>query len=170
MGMEYRYWLTFSDMDVVPKGELVEEHPFDPRQDCNAMDKDEEKLYKSDDPFVVVGVPVDGKFASFDPTGVWTGDMQTATGEVKRWLKRIEYTCVKNGSVYESTCSYKMNMMCFGYNGTSTNTTQPIPDETGAFMTISSDGEYIKSTINSLDSATAMDMSGKWSITFNRSK
>ena len=80
-------------------------------------DKDEEKLFKADDPFVVVGTPVDGKFTSFNPTGHWVADMSTATGAVKKWVKKLEYTCTKNGSVYESTATYQLSLLCLGVKG-----------------------------------------------------
>lgn len=164
--MEFRYWLTFTDMEAVPKGVAVD--LYDPKTDYDKMDKDEEKLFKAEDPFVVVGTPVNGKFASFDPTGRWVADMETATGVVKKWIKKMEYTTTKTGSVYESVTTYQLSMMCFGVKGTARSTTQPIPNEQGAFMSVSSDGEYSRITINSPDSVTATDVNGKWAVTFIR--
>lgn len=169
--MEYRYWLTFTDSTVaVVKGAVLQEDSFDPKKDYDKMDKDEEKLYKNDDPFVVVGMPVDGKFTPFDPTGRWVADMGTATGEVKKFVQWMEYTCTKNGSTYEVETKYKLSILCFGKTGTSRATTQPIPNEPNAFMTISSEGEYSKAVLNTPDSITTTDVDGKWSVTFIRSK
>lgn len=165
--MEYRYWLTFSDMATVATAELVTEG-YDPKKDSDNMDEDEEKLYKSDNPFVVVGTPVDGKFASFDPTGRWVADMETATGDVKKWIKKMEYSCARNGSTYESTSTYTYRYL--GVRGSAKSTAQPIPNEPGAFLIISSEGEYSKAVLNSPDSITCTDMSGKWSVIYNRSK
>jgi len=166
--MEYRYWLTFTDMATVTTAEVLTEEAYDPKKNYDKMDEDEEKVYTSDDPFVVVGTPVDGKFASFDPTGRWIGDMETATGDVKKWLKKLEYTCTKNGSTYESTCTYTYRYL--GVKGSAKSTAQPIPQEPGAFMIISSEGEYSKAVINSPDSLAITDMAGKWSVSYTRSK
>jgi len=168
--MEYRHWLTFSDMATVVTGELLTEGSctYDPKKDYDKMDEDEEQLYKSDDPLLLVSTPVDGMFTSFDPTGRWVADMSTATGAVKTWLKKAEYSCTKNGSTYEmvSTFTYRY----FGGKGPYKSNMQPIPNEPGTFMIISHDGEYSKAAINSPNSITCNEMSGKWSVTFNRSQ
>jgi len=168
--MEYRYWLSFANMETVPEGVPVAADSYDPEKDYDKMDADEEKLYKSDEPFVVVGQVIDGQFAPFDPTGLWVADMSTATGSLKKWLTKLEYTCVKNGSIHESLVKYKLSVMCFGVTKTSKCTTQPVPGKTGEFLSISSDGLYSRMEIMGPDSLTSTDTSGNGSVVFHRVK
>lgn len=165
--MEYRYWLSFANMATIPEGVPLTE-AYDPEKDDEKMDAEEEKLYKSDEPFHVVGQVVDGKFASFDPTGTWVADMETATGDIKKWITKMEYTCKKKGNVYESVVKYKLTMLCLGMTKTSTCTAQPVPGQTGEFLSISSDGMYSRMEINGPDTIMSTDTSGVGSVVFNR--
>jgi hypothetical protein len=166
--MEYRYWLSFANLETVSEGVPIVEGLYDPQKDDQKMDADEEKLYKADEPFVVVGQVIEGKFASFDPTGQWIADMSTATGDIKKWVTKVEYSCTKNGNVYESTVKYKLSMLCFGVTKSVKATAQPVPGKLSEFMCISSDGMYSRMEINGPDSITSTDTSGSGSLVFNR--
>jgi len=168
--MEYRYWLSFANMEAVPEGVPVAEGSYDLQNDDEKMDAEDENVFKSDEPFVVVGQVVDGKFASFNPVGTWVADMDTATGDIKKFLTKMEYMCTKNGSVYDVTIRYKLSILCLGVSQTGKATVQPVPGKPGEFLSISSDGMYSRMEINGPDSVTSTDMSGANSVVLHRVK
>jgi len=80
--------------------------------------------------------------------------MSTATGEVKKWVTKMECTTTKKGSVYETTGNCKLSIMCFSRNYGFTGTMQPVPGKTDQFLVISSEGVYSNAVVNSPDSMT----------------
>lgn len=159
---EYRYWMTFSDMDPAistAQGTLVSTDAFDPNKDYEKMDPDEDKLFTSDGAFVVVGTVVEGKFSAFDPTGTWVADMSTATGDIKKWMTSMEFTATKEGNIYKAAGKYKMSALCLWLSGKFSMTMQPIPGKTDTFTCITNEGEYLEAVLSDPDTFTSTETS-----------
>lgn len=168
---EHRHWMTYTDIGAV-QGTPVIEGAFDANKDYEKMDADEEKLFKSDEPFVVLGTAVEGQFQSFDPAGKWVADMSTATNELASWVASMEFTAVKEGNIYNGSGKYKFGAKCLWFSGKMAFTLQPVPGKTNTFLCITAEGEYLECVLESADAFRSTQTSKKSgdSVVWRRSK